>query len=344
MAGDKRLETMQDELKLLKGELKQSLSSVRDYLLNLELPTSEFSNILEALGGGEGQTVTMSGTLGTPVDNKPPEETQQEFIESGPEEIPPEDENLIDVEEPPDDEHPEDEPHAPVEDSIVSQSQESGQEEPRFTEDEPAEDIQPGEDARFDEDTRPEIPEEPGGTLQPELELPLADNRTMELDRTLAEASLATPKVNMLANLITWAAKAKKEIGYDQLATFLEVYGISGHLSSELKEVIIHLAEITTDKPEIANNPEVWSQTMLSLHGILTGGDAPLHPLVPVLMDTNGDEPLTEEESNEEEEPKDMPIKLKLVFPNGDGKSKEFCINLTPEEDDSEETTRQSKN
>jgi len=30
---------------------------------------------------------------------------------------------------------------------------------------------------------------------------------------------------------------------------------------------------------------------------------------------------------------KDMPMKLKLVFPNGDGKGKEYCINLTPEAD-----------
>jgi hypothetical protein len=31
--------------------------------------------------------------------------------------------------------------------------------------------------------------------------------------------------------------------------------------------------------------------------------------------------------------PKESPVKLKLVFPNGDGKAKEFCIDFNPEED-----------
>ena len=38
---DKRVETLEDEFKLLKGELKETLSSVRDYLVNSELPASE---------------------------------------------------------------------------------------------------------------------------------------------------------------------------------------------------------------------------------------------------------------------------------------------------------------
>jgi len=337
MEGDKKLETMQEELKLLKGELKQSLASVRDYLLNMELPSSEFSTILEALGNGEGQHVTMSGTLGAPADNQPTEESRHEIVESEPEEGLSEDEKLIDVEE-----SPADESHAPGEDSLISQEEETDQEEPMLAESEAEEDAQAGEDVQPDEDTRSEIPAEPEDVFMPESGLPLEDSQSAGYDRIPAEASLATPKVNMLANLITWVSKAKKEIGYDQLPTFLEVYGISGHLSSELKEVIIHLAEITDEKPEVASNPEIWSEAILSLHGILTGGDAPLHPLVPVLTDTDEDGLLAEEESTAEEE-KEQPLKLKLVFPNGDGKSKEFCINLTPEEDDSKETSRQGK-
>jgi hypothetical protein len=336
MAGDKRLETMEEELKLLKGELKQSLASVRDYLLNMELPSSEFSTILEALGNGEGQNMTMSGTLSAPAETKPPEETQQEIIETESDEIPPDD-NLIDVEESPDEDS-----HTPAEDSLVSE-EESSQKEPAFTEDEADEDIQPDEDVQPGEDINPEIPDESDDVLESELGLGPDDSRSMEYDGIPADASLVTPKVNMLANLISWVAKAKKEIGYDQLATFLEVYGISGHLSSELKEVILDLAEITAEKPEVVSNPEVWSQAMLSLHGILTGGDAPLHPVVPFSVETSEEELLDEDESTEEEEPKEQPLKLKLVFPNGDGKSKEFCINLTPEEDENEETTHKSK-
>jgi hypothetical protein len=326
MGGDNKLETMQEELKLLKGELKQSLSSVRDYLLNMELPASEFSTILEALDGGDGQKVTMSGTLGTPVEAKPAEEAHQEIIEPEPE-MPPENDNLIDVEEPPADEAPE-----LAEDSPADEDEKPALEETMLTDDKPA------------EESQPEVPDIPEETLEPELELPPGEDQPIDLDGIVGEANLATPKVNMLANLVPWVAKAKKEIGYDQLPAFLEVYGISGHLSSELKEVIMHMAQITDEKSEVANNPEIWSQTMLSLHGILTGGDAPAHPLIPFMTDSDKEDTPTEDEPAEEEKPKEPPFKLKLVFPNGDGKSKEFCINLTPEEDDSDASPSQSKN
>ena len=33
----------------------------------------------------------------------------------------------------------------------------------------------------------------------------------------------------------------------------------------------------------------------------------------------------------------DKPVKLKLVFPNGNGKQKEYCLDLKPENDDSDD-------
>ena len=155
----------------------------------------------------------------------------------------------------------------------------------------------------------------------------------MEYDRTTTEESQSIPKVNLLANLINWVARARKEIGHEQLPVFLEVYGISGHLSPELKEAIIHLSEISKEQPEVASTAEIWSQCMLALHGILTGGDAPLHPIITSWTDNVGETPAMEEEIIEVDKPKEKPIKLKLVFPSGDGKSKEFCIDLKPEEE-----------
>ena len=157
----------------------------------------------------------------------------------------------------------------------------------------------------------------------------------MEYERIKAEVSQSTPKVNLLANLTNWVAKAKKELGYEQLPVFLEVYGISGHLSPELKEVILHLADITSEYPEDSSTAEIWSQAMLSLHGILTGGNAPLYPLKPSWNDSGNETQPGEYEliETEVQKVKDMPIKLKLVFPNGDGKDKEYCVNLTPEAD-----------
>jgi hypothetical protein len=137
----------------------------------------------------------------------------------------------------------------------------------------------------------------------------------------------------MLANLINWVAKAKKEIGDEQLSTFLEVYGVTGHLTPELKEVIIHLSEITKESDAITE-ADLWSQSMLALHGILTGGDAPLHPAIPTWNNAAEEEALAEEEIIEIDKSKEKPVKLKLVFPNGNGQDKEFCINLTPDGND----------
>jgi hypothetical protein len=59
MVADKRLETLQEEIKLLKGELKHSLASVRDYLPNQELPSAELS-ALGNLDGGEQRIAVKS--------------------------------------------------------------------------------------------------------------------------------------------------------------------------------------------------------------------------------------------------------------------------------------------
>jgi len=176
------------------------------------------------------------------------------------------------------------------------------------------------------EDENEELPEE-------EPELPLEEVQPMEYNQPVSEEARGIPKVNMLANLINWVAKARQEIGSEQLPALLEVYGTSGHLSPEMKDIILHLAEIVNDYSEVANEPEIWSQSILSLHGVLTGGDAPLNPVIPSWVDISDEaEALSDEEIIEVDKNKEKSAKLKLVFPGGNGKSKEFCINLTPEE------------
>jgi hypothetical protein len=324
MGGDKKLETMSEEIKLLKGELKQSLASVRDYLLNMELPSSEFSNILDALDNGEGQKVTMTGTLAAPEETKKTAETSEEVEEVAPE-IPPED-NLIDVE------------GTPVEEAEVPAASSITTEEESF---EPEEPPDAGEEP--EEESLAETTEEPEEVLAPEAALNPEESVPVDLEKVPTEPGFTTPKVNMLANLIAWVAKAKKEIGEDRLPTLLEVYGISGHLSSELKEVIIQLAEIAAARPDTTSEAGVWSEAMLSLHGILTGGDAPVHPVLPSLASAVEEMAGIEGEAIEEETPKEPPFKLKLVLPNGDGEAKEFCINLTPEVEESNGAKKKRK-
>jgi hypothetical protein len=320
METEKKLQTMEEELKLIKGELKQSLASVRDYLLNMELPSSEFATVLEDLGDDSGNKVTLRGSLASEEPRVAQELPQEEpvepaFEQTGEEimepeaELPPEEEEMMHS-----DESPEDELEQPLEDEV--------------------------------EDFEPEEPEEP---IMPESELPVEEEPQMVPGKSLAEAHAeagqSTPKVNLLANLMHWVTKAKKEIGTEHLPAFLEVYGISGHLSLELKELILHMANIASEQTENGNTAEAWSQAMLSLHGILTGGDAPLHPVKAFWHDEDTDETAPDEEEEEEvtevepEKPKDMPLKLKLVFPNAEGKSQEFCLDLKPEvaDDDSHE-------
>jgi hypothetical protein len=316
MESEKQLQTIEDELKLLKGELKQTLSSVRDYLLNMELPTTEFSTILAALGDSGNETVNMKGTFSLPPEGMPQEEPDTKPVDKAGEE-------------------PENELAEPG-------SEKEGSERSK-TEDE--------RESHMSDDSELETEEEhPESVEEPEMEetfeeeepfmvapeLPLEGEQQIDYERISGELYKSVPKVNLLANLISWISIAKKEIGDEQLPTFLEVYGISGHLSPELKDVILHLAEISAEKPEDNSMAEVWSNAMLSLHGILTGGDAPLNPVRPHWNEIDEElEPDENETINAQEEPEEHPVKLKLVFPNGDGKGKEYCIDLMPEVDSS---------
>ncbi|HTY81767.1 MAG TPA: hypothetical protein VMB24_03205 [Dehalococcoidales bacterium] len=333
MAEDKRLETLQEEIKLMKGELKQSLASVRDYLLNMELPSSEISNILTELGNDD-EGVNMKGTLEAPKetlkDDVPAEEPKalQDEEEA-------DTDDLLDLEQPPEEtEETTEETPKDMTETEEEIPEEEMQEMPAMEEEE--EEIPSAVEELEPED---EIPEElPQDELQPEMsgeeeeeeQEPLTQEEPLMETGNTDELNLSVPKVNMLANLINWVARANKEIGKDNIETFLEVYGISGHLSQELKEVIMRLSDIAEQATDITSSTEIWSQAMLLLHGILTGGDAPLHPATSTW---NSDEKITEEEIIEVDKPKDNSVKLKLVLPDEDGENKEFCINLTPEAD-----------
>jgi hypothetical protein len=221
MDNEKQLQAIEKELILLKGELKQTLASVRDHLLNRGLPETGFSTITSKPGNGGGQPVKMKSFS----------------------------------------------PKSPTDESeTVSDSA-------------PSEEVQSEIEATF-------------GEIDPFLvipELPSEDTPSAyqpagrELDKSV-------PGVNMLANLIGWISSARREIGDEQLSTLLEIYGISGHLSLEMKDIILNMAAITSEKSGENNSAESWSHAMLALHGILTGSNAALNPMKPRWNETN-DEP-----------------------------------------------------
>ncbi len=337
MVEESRLDILQDEIKLLKAEVKNSLASVRDYLLNMELPSSEFSTILAALAGDNADPQKMN--VDSHVDNdKAGSMPQPDLFDDkmdNADEVgePGEYEEMLDFEEPDKtDEYPEEAPDdgAFEEESPPAEDMKLAEELPDEVEED--EEETPPEDELEEPEEEVNTDDENDEVTEAEPELPLEEVQPMEYDRPASDATQGIPKVNMLANLINWVAKARQEVGCEQLPALLEVYGTSGHLSPEMKDIIIHLAEIVTEHPEVASEPEIWSQSILSLHGILTGGDAPLNPVIPSWVDSSDE---AESASDEEiiEVDKNKPAKLKLVFPGGNGKSKEFCINLTPEED-----------
>ena len=98
-----------------------------------------------------------------------------------------------------------------------------------------------------------------------------------------------------------------------------------------MKDIILHLAKITAEKPGEKNTAEIWSNSMLSLHSILTSGETPLTPVKPGWDITGEETEDFEDILTQQKESGQPPVKLKLVFPNGDGKSKEYCIDLSPE-------------
>jgi hypothetical protein len=345
---DKKLTTLQDEIKLLKGEVKQSLASVRDYLLNMELPSSEISTILAALGTDGEQKVSMKGSFEMPNDKGPEDSIEQteEEVPSGQsetteEELPPED-DIFTTEETIDDGTGGDgeSPFGSVEGG------EGGGEAPSFGEEDllPDGDIEPDYEGEEPDEEAAEGDEagEPGEDEEenlPEDGLDDDEGEPVAMDNyssSEAEILSSVPKVNMMANLINWVSRAARDIGYEQLPVFLEVYGVSGHLSPEMKDVILHLAELTNDKPEVETSAGVWSEQMLSLHGILTGGETPLHPVIPSwgtaedISDQISDEEIMDPDAKDKDEEDETPVKLKLVFPNGDGEAREYSIDLSP--------------
>ena len=358
MGNDKQLETLEGEFKLLKGELKQTLASVRDYLVTSEIPASEYATIMAAIGGGTAQTMQMQGSIAMPKKPRPVEETEEEEEEELVEKLPPEEDMMSELapsEETVGESAPGEETvseSAPGEETVSESApdeemvselapdeemvSELAPDEELVSESAPDEEmvseLAPGEEM-VDELLPGEEPVEPEELFMPESEL---SEPQEELEKSKAGASQSVPGVNLLANLIRWVANAKREIGSEQLPVFLEVYGISGHLSMELKEVLLRLADITSEQPVEASAADIWSRSILELHGVLAGSDAPIHPVKPFWKDDGDEMQLDETEAEAEAEPetdgiKEKLVKLKLVFSNGDGPEKEFSIDLNPE-------------
>ena len=68
METDKKVELLESQLKLIKGELKQTLTDVRNFLLEIKLPSPSVTNLPETGGGDESWewTVKVKAKLSRP--------------------------------------------------------------------------------------------------------------------------------------------------------------------------------------------------------------------------------------------------------------------------------------
>jgi len=79
--------------------------------------------------------------------------------------------------------------------------------------------------------------------------------------------------VNLLANLVYWAALAKQRVGEEQLKDILQLYIQSGHSRPELQDLLLHISNMVDGDPVDADESTTdWVDLMFHLHGILTGG------------------------------------------------------------------------
>jgi len=113
-----------------------------------------------------------------------------------------------------------------------------------------------------------EQPEEKQLEAVAEKELP----KVSKEEKMMEKASGSILQANQLPNLIRWVSAAKREIGSAQLPTFLEAYSVRGQLSSEMKEVILHLSAVVSEQSADASPADIWSRLTLELHGILSDG------------------------------------------------------------------------
>ena len=319
MAIDERIQALEDEYKLIRGELKQTLTNVRDFLLDINLPAlqqeaegeknAEMHEHEEFHEDGK-EASPQQNPAGGPFPPVPPQaaEPASQLPEQGeakPSIPPPPVSQAAPMEQPPPPTIRLEGVPPPAETITTEQDQEL-----------PLDDM-----AEFQEEEPSEAPEEMEEMEQDQVLPPqdMASDRRQQSEEG-EKVIRYTEQVNLLTNLIRWVSTARREIGNEQLPAFLDVYSIGGHLSSELREIILHLAETIAPKtagapaditlsieanenvappaevkteatpsaeakadaatlPNPVADADVWSRMILELHGILSRGGASFHPL-----------------------------------------------------------------
>ncbi len=303
----KKLDGLEDELKLMKGELRQTLIDVRSFLRDLKLPPE-----VEAFQAPEPESTSAGNSPASPPsEGSSPQEVPGTTSGNSP---------------PPIQGQPLHSPQGPSPQWVPGPT--AGNLSPAM-QDQPLHSPPPFAEAReprFDGPPLAREKEDPGRGPEEPMHPEIKEAPQM---RQSDEATHDTSRVNLMANLIRWVASARKEIGMEQLPMFLHAYAVAGDLSPGLRDAILSLAEIVDENSQEGNLADAWSRLMLELHGILTGGGTPVMPAGSVMSGLDAGKAADAEP--EDVEPKPEPVRLKLVLPMGSGQEKEFSVTLNPD-------------
>ena len=252
---EKRVQQLEGEFKLIKGEVKQSLTDIRDYMVEGHLmpqvrPLEEPKKNVPALSVPESEQHEVP----EPFRELPARDEIEEIIEETtmPARDEPPFESLADIYKEP------------------GEGEEIGEEKDSLAEE--------GFDQPADSPVEQPLSEavaEPWETLeeeQPPCEAAGKRYEIREEEGSMERTNGSILQANQLPNLIRWVSAAKKELGSAQLPTFLEAYGVRGQLSPQMKEIILHLAAVVSEEGSGPSPADVWSRLTLELHGILTDG------------------------------------------------------------------------
>ena len=262
MEMDERVDYIEGEINLIKGEIQQALVELRDMVTVMETKVKEpESQVIEIRQG----TSTAAEETAKPEKakneieevEKPAEEEvteeEEEEIEGPVEEAEPVAELEEDEPEPTIEETPE--PFLPPP-SLLEAGQQSI-----------PEDVVPAPSDSF-QDLGSMLPDS-GGSQYPD---PPEGSTYIPMPRP-QPVEVRALDIHSVANLIRWVGSARPRIGLDQLRTLLEIYQSTGHLPDTIEELILEAAKLRA----VAEGPEdqgftleEYIDSLLQLHAIVS--------------------------------------------------------------------------
>ncbi|HEY90224.1 MAG TPA: hypothetical protein G4O07_00145 [Dehalococcoidia bacterium] len=362
MSLDEQLETLENEFKLIKGEVRQSLTNVRDFLLTITLPPPQEGEPVASTQEPKRVSEKTEPDADSETDSNvaPPEPSGPPPEMSGPPPIEPIHQKPVP-----------DEPFAAASRGPVGGMYPPPPAWPEAPSGPPQRaPVPPGAHPGSVSKGIDRVPESAGEVKGRKLSEERAHNKPQTGEEITGEAGGPFSKVNLLTNLIRWVSMAVRKLGVEKLSTFLDVYALGGNLNQELKEQIIHLAEVMTDnsvgefadggrKGQFSEQLESYLQLQILggqlssevkdgiLHFAELMYSQPLETSTPDMrswlmlelhgilagggtlsegIDTSDSSEETEDQDAGDDTDKSRPASVKLVVATGDGQQQEISI------------------